>query len=235
MRLHYLQHVEFEDAANIKKWAESENFTISCTKLYENQDFPRQEEFDFLVIMGGSMNIYEENLYPWLKTEKEFIKKSIENNKSVLGICLGAQLIADVLGAKVYKNSEKEIGWFPVNFSEKAVSSGITNGLPKEIMALHWHGDTFEIPHGCIPLATSEACQNQGFLYKDNVAALQFHLETSDESLNKLIENCKNELVQAKFIQSAEFMLNDKEKFKMLEKNLRIFLNNFVKKNKFLY
>ena len=139
--------------------------------------------------MGGPMGIYDHEEHPWLMAEKKIIRQAIDGGKTVLGICLGAQLIADVLGANVYPGPQKEIGWFPIQRADDA-----PDFLPDELTVFHWHGDTFEIPDGAIRLASSEACENQGFVYNDRVVALQFHMETTPESMEALIENCGHEL-----------------------------------------
>lgn len=201
MKLHWLQHVPFEGLGYIQQWAEPKGFDISCTRLFADEQLPAVERFDWLVVMGGPMGIYDHEEHPWLVSEKEFIKASIDADKIVLGICLGAQLIADVLGARVYPGPQKEIGWFPIRRAE-----GAPEIIPEELTAFHWHGDTFYIPHGAIRIASSDACKNQGFVYNDRVVALQFHLETTPESMDALIENCRHELVDAPFIQTAEQM-----------------------------
>ncbi len=166
-------------------------------------------DIDGLIIMGGPMGITDDEQHPWLVAEKTFIKEIIDQNKPVLGICLGAQLIADVLGSKVWKNDPKEIGFFPM--SGKKVSS--VWKLPDEFLAFHWHGDTFGIPEGAVHIASSEATENQAFVYNDNVLALQFHLETTEESLLALYENGSDEIGEGPFFQSLEKMT---ENFPML-------------------
>lgn len=198
MRLHWLQHVPFEGLGFIQPWALDKGFNISCTRLFAGEQPPAVESFDWLVVMGGPMGIHDQDEYPWLPAEKAFIKASIDAGRTVLGICLGAQLIADVLGARVYPGPHKEIGWLPIRRA-----SGAPEIIPEELTAFHWHGDTFEIPHGAIRLASSEACENQGFIYNERVVGLQFHLETTPESMDALIENCAHELVDAPFIQTA--------------------------------
>ncbi len=198
MKLHWLQHVPFEGLGIIEEWAAASGFETSRTRLFAGEPLPGIESFDWLVIMGGPMGIRDYKEHPWLVAEKKFIKAAIDADKTVLGICLGAQLIADVLGAKVYPGSQKEIGWFPIQ--------GLNSFLPKTLTAFHWHGDTFEIPEGATRLASSAACKNQGFVYSDRVVALQFHLETTPESMEALIENCADELVDTPFIQTAEQM-----------------------------
>lgn len=140
MKIHYLQHVPFENLANIELWARSKNYTISKTLLFNNDALPKTSDFDWLIIMGGPMNIYEDKKYPWLLKEKKFIEKAIADKKIVLGICLGAQLIVDVLGGAVYKNNYKEIGWHPVSLTKGTKNSSVFGKLPDKFIAFHWHG-----------------------------------------------------------------------------------------------
>src|SRR5574341_657976 len=142
MRLHSLQHEPFEGLANIEVWAKNKGHSITRTLLFNNEKLPQISDIDWLIIMGGSMNIYEEEKFPWLAEEKNFIAEAIANKKIVLGVCLGSQLIADVLGGKVSKNRHKEIGWFPVTLTKEARNSSIFSNLPEKFTAFHWHGDT---------------------------------------------------------------------------------------------
>ena len=226
MRIHYLQHVPFEDLANIEVWAKEKGHTVSGTALYDNEKLPQMEDFDWLVILGGPMNIYEEKTYPWLASEKEFIAQVIAAKKPVLGICLGAQLIADVLGAKVKRNNFTEIGWFPVTLTGDVKSSPLFGTLPNRFTVFHWHGDTFEIPPGAVRIAESEGCKNQAFVYSDRVIGLQFHIECSIESINRMLDNCGDELVDGKFIQNEEEILAKKENLKETKNLLTSLLDN---------
>ncbi|MCF7818860.1 MAG: type 1 glutamine amidotransferase [Kiritimatiellales bacterium] len=189
MKLHYLQHVPFEGLGMIEDWAKAHGAEISSSQLFNGDPLPDLGSFDWLVIMGGPMGIYDHDEHPWLIAEKAFIRSAIDSGKTVLGICLGAQLIADVLGAKVYPGPQKEIGWFPIKRA-----AGTPDLIPEELTVFHWHGDTFDIPDGAIRLASSAACKNQGFIYGDRVVALQFHLETTEESMEALIAHCSDEL-----------------------------------------
>jgi GMP synthase (glutamine-hydrolysing) len=180
--------------------------------------------------MGGPMNIYEEKEYPWLAAEKRFIEKAIEKDKIVLGICLGAQLIADVLGARVVRNRYKEIGWFPVSLRPEGLASVPFQGFPDEFQALHWHGDTFSLPAGAAMLAESEACPAQAFSANDSrVLALQFHLESSVESVRALIRNCSNELVDGEYVQGADAILEKKENFSSIHDTMLKLFENMKK------
>jgi GMP synthase-like glutamine amidotransferase len=212
MNIHWLQHVPFEGLGAIERWAGSMGHTLSRTRLFAGDSFPEHSEFGMLVVMGGPMGIYDEQEYPWLISEKAFIRAAIEAGKPVLGICLGAQLLADVLGARVSANREKEIGWFPVTRSD-AVPNGLKGVLPERQTVFHWHGDTFGLPADAVHLYASEGCRNQAFLYNDRVLGLQFHLETTLESAMPLLKNCRHELVPGPWIQTEQERLEGIEKF----------------------
>jgi len=209
MKVHFLQHVAFEGLASIEPMLLAQGHTISATHFYMEQTLPALDEFDALIIMGGPMSIKDEAEYPWLSSEKAFIKQAIENDKNVLGICLGAQLIASILGAKVQQNPTKEIGWFPVTTTAEALKPL----LPSNLDVFHWHGETFDIPQGATALANSAACQNQGFIYQDKVIALQFHLETTQRLAKALIKHCGDELDNSQFVQSEQEILSKTERF----------------------
>ena len=204
MRIHYLQHVPFENPGIILSWAERRKYPVTCTRLFEDQKLPAGEDFDWLVIMGGPMNIYEEEKYPWLVREKEFIKEAVSKNKIILGLCLGAQLIADVIGGRVIQNQYKEIGWFPVTFTKEALALPQFSHLPVNPVVFEWHGDTFiDLPEESMLLASNEACRNQAFAYGGRVYGFQFHMENTMQIITDLIENCRDEMVPGLCIQSA--------------------------------
>ncbi len=171
------------------------------------------------------MNIYEDNKYPWLTQEKRFIEQAIENEKIILGICLGSQLIADVLGAKVFPNPDKEIGWFPIELTSEAQSSQVFNVLPNSFTAFHWHGDTFDLPKGATRMAKSQACQNQAFIYGERVVGLQFHLESTPESVQAMIENCADEIVEGKYIQKPDEMRSHQDNFRKINEAMHTLLD----------
>ena len=213
MKIHYLQHVEYEAPGLILNWAEENKHKLSSTKFFLNELLPKTINFDLLIVMGGPMNIYDYSKYPYLKKEKLFITNIIQKGISVLGICLGAQLIADVLGAKVKANKHKEIGWFPIQAVENKCSSELNKILSINTPVFHWHGDTFDIPKGATRLAQSDVCNNQAFVYNKNIFALQYHLEMSEKSLQTLIKNGRDEIVDSPFIQTETEMLRNKEYF----------------------
>lgn len=213
MRVHHLQHVPFENLGSIEAVLKKNGHTMSSSHLYKGDNLPSVNDLDLLIVMGGPMSVSDENIYPWLKAEKQFIKEAIKSGKKVLGICLGAQLIAEVLGAQVHKNKYREIGWFNVKKTEEAAQTVLSNILPDGFEAFHWHGDTFEIPAGAIHIAQSEACKNQGFIFDNRILALQFHLETTTESAEALLKNCRDELDGSKYVQNEKEIYSDREKF----------------------
>jgi GMP synthase-like glutamine amidotransferase len=201
MRAHYLQHVPFEGLGSIEDWLRSKRASVTATKFFENGALPPVEEIDLLVVMGGPMSVNDEARLPWLAAEKRFIRQAIHAGKPVVGICLGAQLIASAMGARVYPAAEREIGWLPVR-STAVEPAGTVFALPAEILAFHWHGETFDLPGGAMHLARSAACEHQAFQLGRRVIALQFHLETTPESVRALVENCRDELVPSRYVQS---------------------------------
>jgi GMP synthase-like glutamine amidotransferase len=158
--------------------------------------------------MGGPMSVNDEADHPWLRSEKQALREAIAMDMPVLGVCLGAQLIASALGARVYRNAVKEIGWFPVQGVQGADSAF---AFPSDSTVFHWHGETFDLPHGAIHLARSEACKHQAFLFKRNVMGLQFHLEMTADSLRAIVENCRSELIAGPYVQSEPELLTISE------------------------
>ena len=202
MRAHIFQHLPFEGPGNIQPWLIKAGYEISFTHFFSTAVIPAVKDVDFLVIMGGSMSVNDEDKHPWLRKEKLFIREMMAAGKPVLGICLGSQMIASALGAKVYPNPEKEIGWFPVTGLKQAQFSNFQ--FPVSFTPLHWHGETFDLPVGAVLLATSEACKNQAFQVGKNVIALQFHPEATQETLQDFVLHFKKEIVPARYIQSED-------------------------------
>ncbi len=201
MNIHYLQHVPHEGPGYIEEWAKQRNYNLTVTKLFEEDQFyPEMSDFNLLVIMGGPMSVFDLDKFSWMNEEMSFISHSIAEGKSMLGICLGAQLIAHLLGAKIKKSLEAEIGWFPVS---KISNHPLLNEIPNEFTAFHWHGEMFEIPPGAQGLFSSEACPNQGFVYYDNVIGIQFHFETTPDSVKEMLASEEVDALTGKFIQSS--------------------------------
>ena len=180
-------------------------YSLRTIALFDNEPLPSTADFDGLIIMGGPMSIHDEDIYPWLRAEKTLITAAIREGKKVLGICLGAQLIAAVSGARVYPNPQKEIGFWPVRWMEAA-----GKGRAEEVV-FHWHGETFDLPAGAVLLASTKACVNQAFLLGGRVLGVQFHPEVTPEIIRAMIAHEGHELVDAPYIQPAATMLERAE------------------------
>lgn len=203
MRAHCMMNISFEGPGYVADWMEQHGHSMEIWRLYENLSLPEIEDIDLLVVMGGPMNVYEEDKYPYLAGEKELINACIRQHKHVLGICLGAQLVADALGKKVFKNREKEIGWFPVHPDGDAEDHEILSVFPGIFTPFHWHGETFDLPGNARMLGSSDACRNQGFLYGNHVLALQFHLEITTQIVEGLLQHAAGDMTAGPYVQSA--------------------------------
>jgi GMP synthase-like glutamine amidotransferase len=206
MRISVLQHVPFEGPARIAHWAGARGHGLKVSHLYAGDPLPHPDDYDLLVVMGGPMGVGDEADHSWLKPEKGCIADAVAAGRALVGICLGAQLIAEVLGARVYRNPLKEIGWLPVRLTAAGRQAELTASLPPELQVFHWHGDTFELPPGAVHLAESDGCAQQAFLYDDRVLGLQFHLESTPESVAAICTHCADEIVPGPYVQDAERM-----------------------------
>lgn len=205
MRAHYLQHAPFETLGGIESWLRDKGYGITSTHIYDGDLLPLLDEIDLLIIMGGPMSVNDEAAYPWLVKEKAFIRSVIDEGIPVLGVCLGAQLIANAMGAAVYPNGQREIGWYPIQ--ALPLNNPDLFALPDRATVLHWHGETFDLPEHAVPLARSASCANQAFQLGDRVIGLQFHLEATRRVLTDFVEACADDLRPAEFVQSAHEIL----------------------------
>ncbi len=229
MRIHALQHVAFEGLGHIEQWIATQGHSLSLSRLYAGEPLPAVDDFDRLVIMGGPMNIYEDDRYAWLAAERDFIRRAIAVGKSAVGICLGAQLLADALGSKVYGGKHKEIGWLPIHVTEAGQNSRLWQGLPTDPVVFHWHGDTFDVPAGAVHLAESEGCVSQAFVVDNRVLGLQFHLESTPQTVAAILGHCGDELVTGQYIQSeAEIRGADPALFAGINHLLETLLNRLA-------
>ncbi len=199
MNVHVLQHVPFEGLGSIAPWLQTRGASISHTRFYESPALPDLATIDLIIALGGPMSVNDEATLPWLISEKQFVRSAIQRGIPVLGICLGAQLIASALGATIYPGKHREIGWFDIT---SVPSPSHTFHFPPTTTVFHWHGETFDLPPGAIHLAHSTACEHQAFQIGPNVIGLQFHLETTPESADAIITHCCNELIPNTFVQS---------------------------------
>ena len=187
----------------MSSWLDSRDAVLGYTRFYESAELPDVRGLDLVIIMGGPMNVLDERAHPWLMAEKMFVREAIDRGVAVLGVCLGAQIIADVMNARIFPNEFKEVGWLPI---EAIKGSEDTFVFPERMMAFHWHGDTFNLPDGALRLARSKGCENQAFQLGKSVIGLQFHLETTMETTELMIENCPDDFANGRYVQSVDAM-----------------------------
>ena len=204
MHVYVLQHVPFEELGNIQPWLAQQNAEIHYCRLYAHDPLPDVHDADLLIVLGGPMSVNDESHYPWLVAEKAFLAQAIAAEKPIVGICLGAQLIASCQGARIYSNYAKEIGWFDIT---AVAASGDVLRLPATMHVFHWHGETFELPTNAVLLASSVACNNQIFQLGQRVIGLQCHLETTADNARSMVLHCADELTGGSFIQDADTIL----------------------------
>jgi len=210
VRAQILQHVPFESPGSILTALHALGTGVGVTRLYAGDPLPLCADVDLLVVMGGPMSVNDEAEYPWLVAEKTLIAEAIASGRAVIGVCLGAQLIAGALGCRVYQNVEREIGWFPI----ESTPEGRTSGLNIDGTVFHWHGETFELPAGATLLASSAGCVNQAFSIGPRVLGLQFHLEVSPSDVRNMVEHGRHELAPSRFVQGeAEILSTPPERF----------------------
>ncbi|MCL1630718.1 type 1 glutamine amidotransferase [Sporolactobacillus sp. CPB3-1] len=222
MHLHYFQHVSFETPGFVANWCEKRGHKFTGTLFFEEKpDVPDLSDIDLLVVMGGPMNIDEETVYPWLRQEKQWICEAVERRIPVLGICLGAQLLASALGARVFPGKEKEIGWYPITWMNQ--SEPIFLKMPEKMTVFHWHGDTFDLPDGASHMAFSKACSNQAFVYHQKFVGLQFHLEVDEKNIRKMIEHGRDELMLGgRFVQGISELSGQRA---IVQRNKKVFFD----------
>lgn len=214
MTLYCLQHVPFEGTAAVGRWAERNGIDIELVPVYHGQALPDPARCERVVVLGGPMNIYEEETHPWLAAEKRFLRAAIDGGSRILGICLGGQLLADCLGGPVSRGAYKEIGWFDIELTGAARAHPLLAGFPERLEVMHWHGDTFALPPECTRIAASAACPEQGYIHKDGrVVGLQFHMEWDRAAARALVENCPEDLTPGPYVQASAAILRDDAPF----------------------
>ena len=199
MRIHCLQHVAFEPAGRIGAWADERGHEFAVTRLFAGEPLPELSTLDALVVMGGPMGVHDESEHPWMRGEKHLVGVALEAGRPVFGVCLGAQMIAHVSGARVYRNRFQEIGWFPVEATEVGVER---LALPRRFDAFHFHGDTYQLPAGALNLAHTDACEQQMFMLGERVIGIQFHLEVAPDEIAAMLA-AAGELPAGPYVQTA--------------------------------
>lgn len=213
LRLRVFQHVAHEGLGPLEPFFAARGADIAYTRLFAGEQPPGPSAFDFLVVLGGPMNVDEEGPYPWLAGEKKVILEALAAGKPVLGLCLGAQLMAVALGGAVTRNAHREIGWWPVEKLPELAGHWAASCFPDRFTTFHWHGDTFSIPPGATALFRSEGCAHQGFAWGQHAVALQFHPEITAEAVDKWVAEAilegGGDLKPGLYVQDAAAMRRD--------------------------
>ncbi len=201
MNIICFQHVPYEKPGLIANWAEAHGHRLEVVRTDLKDPLEAVKRADALIVLGGPMGVHDDAQFPWLVVEKMALRQAIDRKIPTLGICLGAQLLADALGAHVFRGAQREIGWYPVEITDGVIGAGSV------ITPLLWHGDAFTLPEGARPIGSSAACDVQGFRYGDHVLALLFHIEMTRAGLTDLITHCADEIDGSQTCQSPESML----------------------------
>ena len=229
MRIHSIEHVPFEGPAGIAVWAAKRGHDLTRTRIWANDPLPGPGDYDLLAVMGGPMSVHDELEFPWLVQEKECLKQAVARGRSVLGVCLGAQMLSQVLGGQVGGNGRREIGWHPVRLTPWGAVNPAFAGIPKEFTAFHWHGETFSVPRGASLLAESDACAQQAFAVGAKLVGVQFHFETTAQSMEQLILHGAADLEPGPSVQTPEEMRAGLVHLGGLEAMLACLLDNMAR------
>ncbi|WP_018608991.1 type 1 glutamine amidotransferase [Uliginosibacterium gangwonense] len=204
MKVQVLQHVPFEDLGCIATWLAGRHAQIDYVRFHQGQIPPAGDFPDLVIALGGPMSVNDEAQFPWLKGEKHHVRALLSAQVPMLGICLGAQLIASAMGKKVYPAPEREIGWFPIQGCGNS-DAALKFSFPATLNVFHWHGETFDLPAGAQRIARSAVCENQAFQLGRRCIGVQFHLETTRQSMLSMLENCAEDLhPTGKHVQTRE-------------------------------
>jgi GMP synthase-like glutamine amidotransferase len=228
VRGHYLQHVPFEKPGIIEDWFNEHNGVLTRTQLYRQPEFPSLDELDFLLVLGGPMGANDEADYPWLVEEKKYIESAIERSIPTLGVCLGAQLIASVLGSDVYPASYEEAGWMPISLTQDGAQHPLLRGWPDEVTVFHWHGDTFDLPDSATRVAESKGCDNQAFVYEESVIGLQFHTEMRADDIRYMLDFLGESDMKGPYVQDRNTIRNGLDNFQQPNALMKKTLNELL-------
>lgn len=210
MKILCIIHANFETSGVIADWARKRDHSFSVIRPYTGEDCPNIQGYDFLIVMGGPQSPLELKKCPYLKSEIELIQQALAQNKTILGFCLGAQLIGEALGTNTERSPEKEVGIFPVELTAEAANDPLFVGLPSKLPVIHWHNDMPGLTKDSILLASSKGCPRQVVRYRNRVYGFQCHLEITQEGIKTMVEACPGDLKPSRFTQSkAELLEQD--------------------------
>ena len=223
-----IKHIEIEGSGTIEYFFQNTLWLIRTINLAVGDTLPGSlRDIKAIITLGGPMNVYEEADYPFLRDEDIFLQNALREKVPVLGICLGAQLIAKACGAQVRKAPRKELGWHNVTLTSAGKKDSLFSGVPETLEVFQWHEDTFDIPDGAVLLAESASCIHQAFRYGENAYGFQFHIEVTPAMIGSWINEY---LKQPSDAGAAKNMLPDAyKKRKAFEARANTIYANFLK------
>jgi GMP synthase-like glutamine amidotransferase len=232
MRIQLIEHdPEDFSRTNISFWAAEKGHTVNQIYICNNEELPPIDSFDLLMVMGGSQNAWDDQGYSWLREEKAFVAKAVDQGKLYLGICFGAQLLAEALGGKIFPNEHKEIGWHEVSLNQDGRESFLFQNVPPSLVTFHWHSDHFSLPDNCTRLAFSPPTENQAFVCNQRPAVgLQFHPEYTREMVKYYAAKRSQDWVPDKYVSSADEVLARTDKLPETYWLMETLLNNMEQK-----
>lgn len=230
MQVCTLIHESFEGLGAIHNWLQKKNYHVRETHSYRGDALPQVQDFDGLIVMGGPQDLKDLKKYPYLQDEIRLIKQAIQQDKLVLGVCLGAQLIAESLGAKTEASPEKEIGVFPLQLTQQGYADPVMRHFPDSFPATHWHNDMPGLPAGAAVLAASRGCPRQIICFKPRVYGLQCHFELTREDISKMVNHSSGDLTPGRYIQTKAELLN--QDYSAINQLMFQFLDHFSKVTK---
>jgi GMP synthase (glutamine-hydrolysing) len=193
-----IQHHPVENLGGIADALEGAALAWQYVRVFDGQPVPTDMKgAGGLILMGGPQGVYESDRHPFLRDEMRLIEDALKNSRPVLGVCLGSQLLAAALGAKVYKGAHREIGWHRVRLSPEAKNDRLLVGVPEQFTAFHWHGDIFDVPRDSVVLASSEMTPIQAFRHGDKAYGFLFHLEVTEASVRAMVREFTDEAKHA--------------------------------------
>ena len=217
LRVHCIQHVPGNGPGNISNWAASRGHRLVARRPDDGLGTIELDEVDFLIVMGGLPSAWEEDLYPWLRSEKELMRQCLSAGKPLLGICLGAQMLADVIGGRVVRNTHAEIGWWEIHRHASARRSSVLSLLPERFTPMSWHQDVVELPPGIGSLAGSAVSPNQAFEGGPRAWGLQCHMEYTPQDLKTMVSQHLQSTPDGAFVQTGEQILAGQESIRTIE------------------